>query len=59
MAKYRKMHWTYGKGGIQKPKMAFDTLDEALRFARNNCPDCQPYVCDVCGAWHLGHYRKD
>ena len=56
------MHWTWNSTtGERKPKQAFETLDDALLQMRR----CryygivQPYVCDVCGKWHIGHYREN
>ena len=59
---YRNMHWTWNsRTGEQKAKQGFETLDEALLFkARHGFGnEVSPYVCDVCGKWHLGHYRKE
>lgn len=58
---YRNMHWTYNSmTGEKKAKKGFPTLDEALLFMRRNKFDgiVQPYVCDVCGMWHIGHYKE-
>jgi len=58
---YSSMHWTWNSTtGERKPKQAFETLDDALLQMRR-CRyygEVQPYVCDVCGKWHIGHYRE-
>ena len=53
---YKGMHWTT-RNGVRVPKRGFATLDEALLHKRRMSigKDMQPYVCDVCGMWHLGH----
>lgn len=50
------MHWTV-RNGEKIAKRGFKTLDEALYFKAHfsGGKDLQPYVCDVCGNWHLGH----
>jgi len=52
------MHWTY-KNGERKAKQGYATLDEALlaKSRTNIGKDLVPYVCDVCGQWHLGHSK--
>ena len=51
-----KQHWTK-KGGVMKPKLAFESENAALAYIETNKIDSkyQPYVCSVCGKWHLGH----
>lgn len=55
---YKQMHWTY-RNGEQKAKKGFATLDEALLFMKRNKFEGEvcPYVCDVCGMWHIGHHK--
>lgn len=55
---YRSMHWTY-KNGQRKAKAGYSTLEEALlaKSRTNIGKDLVPYVCDVCGQWHLGHSK--
>lgn len=53
-------HWTQ-KHGRLVAKMQFRTLSECLAFMEKSGIDkdkYHPYVCGVCGAWHLGHHHK-
>lgn len=54
-----KEHWTR-KGNVMKPKMAFDTPDDAKRYRDGNGIHFRykPYKCAVCGKYHLGHKHK-
>ena len=53
-----KEHWTR-KGVVMKPKLAFDTYDDAKRYRNDNGinPKWKPYVCGVCGKYHLGQHK--
>lgn len=54
------MHWTYtSNNGQRKAKAGYATLEEALlaKSRTNIGKDLVPYVCDVCGQWHLGHSK--
>ena len=53
-------HWT-SKHGVMVQKLQFQTLDEVLMYMEANRIDTNiynPYVCSICGLWHIGHYRK-
>ena len=57
---YRSMHWTYtSNNGQRKAKAGYATLEEALlaKSRTNIGKELVPYVCDVCGMWHLGHSK--
>lgn len=53
-------HWVRKRGG-HVPKIAYKTLFDALDFLEQN-PKLKnkytPYVCSVCGMWHIGHLHK-
>lgn len=52
-------HWTWKKG-VMKPKVQFNTLNDALEFlAKNNFikQKYHPYICSDCGMWHIGHNK--
>jgi len=48
-------HWTQ-KHGRHVPKKQFTSLEECIEFLRENkIRGYHPYVCSVCGQWHIGH----
>jgi hypothetical protein len=53
-----KQHWTK-KGTSMKPKRAFQSFDEAMKFINDNNLDfkCNPYKCPVCNMYHVGHHK--
>ena len=44
-----------GKRAYTSMGHAFKARDKASR--RVGIEDCQPYKCQFCGDWHLGHNR--
>lgn len=56
---WRSQHWVY-RNGQRSPKHTFSDLEDALRYIRVNKKEgITPYVCGVCGGWHIGHYRYE
>lgn len=52
-------HWTHKKGKLL-PKAQFQSLESALKFmdqCRIDKNSYHPYVCAICGMWHIGHTR--
>jgi hypothetical protein len=53
-------HWTRKKGR-KLPKKAYTSLSDAVAFLDEN-PKLKekysPYICSVCGKWHIGHLHK-
>nr|DAE43320.1 MAG TPA: Zinc-finger double domain protein [Caudoviricetes sp.] len=51
----KRMH--YNKRGIAKH--SFRTEAEALRFVKKcKLTEYTPYLCEVCGYWHIGRRYK-
>ena len=53
-----KQHWTR-KGKVMKPKLPFDTYEDAKRYRNENGISFKykPYLCEVCNKFHLGHHK--
>ena len=59
MSNYLNQHWTH-KRGKHVPKVSYKTLNDAIAFLDSR-PKLKekyyPYVCSVCGNWHIGHKK--
>lgn len=50
-------HWTW-RGKSMKPKHKYSSREEALNAIIEQKLDSKgynPYLCSVCGMWHIGH----
>ena len=60
MSNNLNQHWVR-KGGKHVPKVAYRTIFDAVAFLDEH-PKLKekysPYVCSVCGQWHIGHLHK-
>ena len=56
---YLNQHWTQ-KGGKYAPKLQFKTIDDVLEYmTTHHIKDIYtPYICKICGMWHIGHEHK-
>ena len=54
-------HWTYIGGWRMRPKVGYDSEDEAKMFIIENklSKKYNVYKCSVCGKWHIGHWHKE
>jgi len=64
----RRPHDPDAGGGIREhwrsdgmPKSAYASADEANRFGLqallHDGAQLEPYICGICGSWHLGNRR--
>lgn len=60
---YKKMHYTFaGRGTARKEKRGYESIEAAegaIREAGYNLREFSIYLCDVCGLWHIGHYKDE
>lgn len=53
-------HWVR-KGSKYIPKVSYNTQDDANAFLDSNPKlrkKYKPYICSICGQWHIGHLHK-